>query len=138
MFSVRILHQGWEVPTHEEQCAVGSMQRQRCFVREVYLQCDGRPMVFARTVIPRGTLTGKRKPLLMLGTRPLGAYLFAQPGVERTPIQWACLDQRHDIYRHAVQALKHDIGPLWGRRSVFYLEGQPLLVSEYFLESMHD
>jgi chorismate lyase len=52
-------------------------------LREVYLLCDGVPWVYARTAIPRETLTGRHRRLAYLKTRPLGAMLFADPGMAR-------------------------------------------------------
>jgi len=89
--------------------------------------------VFARTVIPASSLRGRLRRLSMLGTRPLGALLFADPGMRRDAPEIARIHPGHDIFLQAVQHSRARPAAIWGRRSVFYLDNKPLLVSEIFL-----
>jgi chorismate--pyruvate lyase len=89
--------------------------------------------VFARTVIPRATLTGPRRRLTRLKTRPLGAVLFADPSMQRGPVEIARLTPRDKLYPVALRHLGRQPPEIWGRRSLFTLGGKPLLVSEIFL-----
>ncbi len=132
-FSVRVEQQGWGRPRLDEYLALGLRQRRKALIREVHLLCDGRPWVFARTVIPVNTLSGKQRHLAHLGNRPLGAVLFADPHMVRGPVEVAPIQNGHRLYAAAVQGLKRRPEEIWGRRSVFRLGGKPLLVSEYFL-----
>jgi len=50
-FRVEVLFQGWAQPQHNEVRELGMRTGSWGFVREVHLLCDGRPWVFARTVI---------------------------------------------------------------------------------------
>ena len=132
-FYVKVLEQTWRTPLQNELRRLGICYRQTALIREVLLYCDEIPWVFARTVIPKRTLTGKRKHLANLGLKPLGAVLFADPDMQRDEIEVAKLTAGQPLYDRAVQALT-DIPPtIWGRRSVFYLQGKPLLVNEIFL-----
>jgi chorismate--pyruvate lyase len=93
--------------------------------------------VFARTVIPVRTLRGRQRRLARLGTRPLGAALFADPHLKRGEVEIARLAPGDGIYEHA--AVQGAADGVWGRRSVFTLKGKPLLVSEFFLPALlHD
>jgi chorismate--pyruvate lyase len=132
-FRVRVLSQVWRAPLHNEIKRLGMRQRQMSFIREVYLYCDDQPWVFARTVIPRKTLSGKQKHLADLGSRPLGAVLFADPHMHRDEIEVTCLHANEHLYHKAVAALPQQPASIWGRRSVFYVNNKPLLVSEIFL-----
>jgi chorismate--pyruvate lyase len=132
-FQVQVLSQVWHAPLHNEIKRLGMRERQMSFIREVYLCCDGQPWVFARTVIPRKSLSGKQKHLASLGSRPLGAVLFADPHMHRDEIEVACLQPRQQLYHKAVAALPSKPASIWGRRSVFYLNNKPLLVNEIFL-----
>jgi chorismate--pyruvate lyase len=71
--------------------------------------------------------------LTALGHRPLGAALFANPRVKRFPLEYRHLDQRHPLHRAACADTSTAHGPLWARRSLFALEGHPILVTEVFL-----
>lgn len=132
-FRVQVLSQTWCSPLHNESKRLHMRARQMSLIREVYLYCDEQPWVFARTVIPRKTLTGKQKHLANLGSRPLGAVLFADPHMHRDEIEVTCLHPTERLYNKAVAALAQRPPHIWGRRSVFYLNRKPLLVNEIFL-----
>lgn len=132
-FQVQVLSQIWRAPQHNEIRRLGMRERQMSLIREVYLCCDDQPWVFARTVIPRKTLRGKQKHLADLGSRPLGAVLFADPHMHRDEIEVARLQPREQLFHKAVAALADKPASIWGRRSVFYLNNKPLLVNEIFL-----
>ena len=132
-FRVEVLFQGWTRPQHNESRELGMRTGNSGFVREVHLLCDGRPWVFARTVIPRTTLTGPRRYLTRLKSRPLGAVLFADPSMQRGPVEIARLSPCDKLYPAAIRHLTQRPETIWGRRSLFRLGGKPLLVSEIFL-----
>ena len=135
-FHVEVVAQHWQRAYLNETQRLRMPVQQIALVREVYLYCNDTPWVFARTVIPRGTLTGKQKHLAHLGSRPLGAVLFADPQMHRDPIEVACLKAQHKLYAKATARLAAVPGEIWGRRSVFYLADKPLLVNEIFLPTM--
>ncbi|MEK7303548.1 MAG: chorismate lyase, partial [Pseudomonadota bacterium] len=132
-FRVEVLFQGWARPQHNEMRELGMRQGSMGFVREVHLLCDDLPWVFARTVIPRTTLTGPRRCLTRLKSRPLGAVLFADPSMQRGPVEIARLSPCDKLYPAAIRHLAQRPETIWGRRSLFTLGGKPLLVSEIFL-----
>ncbi len=133
---VEVLRNTWARPTLDELRTLGLRPGQRALVREVHLLCDGRPWVFARTVIPRETLGGKYRRLTQLGNRSLGAVLFADKTMRRAEVHVACLTPVHQLYTCATRSLTGKPRQLWGRRSLFYLRERPLLLSEIFLHDM--
>jgi len=132
-FRVEVLDQGYARPQRNEAQRLGMRAGSSAFVREVRLLCAERPWVFARTVIPRTTLTGPRRHLTRLKNRPLGAVLFADPTMERGPVEIARLAPGDRLYPIRPREWRIDAPIVWGRRSVFTLAGHPLLVSEIFL-----
>lgn len=135
-FRVEVVSQGWHKPLLNEARVLGMPPATHAFVRQVYLLCDDRPWVFARTVIPRTTLTGHERRLAHLHTRPLGEVLFADPTMRRGPVEIACLTPHDGLYRIATQRLASLSETIWGRRSLFTLNAKPLLVNEIFLSGM--
>jgi len=135
-FAVHLLGQQRTRPLREEAAALGLASGVQALVRQVQLQCDARPWVLARTVIPLTTLTGPRRRLARLGNRSLGAVLFADPTMTRGPVEVTRLPAGSALFRVVTASLKKPPPDLWGRRSVFRLNGWPLLVSEYFLPSL--
>jgi chorismate--pyruvate lyase len=135
-FEVRVLRQGWQRALAEEARALGLRAAETVFVREVHLLCYGEPCVFARTVIPRMTLSGKYRRLMRLGNRSLGAVLFADKTMRRGKLEIARLVRGHALFESASQGLAVRPQAIWGRRSLFRLGGKPLLLSEIFLHDM--
>ncbi len=128
-FRVQLLGQYWGFPSRDEAQALGMKLRQRALIREVVLHGRNEPWVYARSLLPAKSLGGSLGYLKRLGTKPLGALLFSRPDMRRGPIELACLSP---------QQLPIDVAePVWGRRSVFYLADQPLLVSEIFLPTFN-
>ena len=132
-FQVRVLDEGWQRPRLDEARVLSMSPTARSWVREVQLLCDDQPWVFARTVIPASTLTGRQRRLAHLGNRPLGAFLFADPGMRRDAVQLACIRRGQLMFAEATLGLRRKPPAIWGRRSVFRVGGKPLLVAEIFL-----
>lgn len=126
-FQVRLLRQCMGKPTPSEQTAL-NINAPWAMIREVELICGGQPWVYARSIIPRKTLRGSGRFLYQLGSRPLGANLFSNPATSRGLIE---------IGRIKTNTLPLPLfttpSTIWGRRSVFHLKNDPLLVSELFL-----
>ncbi len=135
-FSVRVLDEGWRRPRLDETRTLNMLPASVGWVREVQLLCDGKPWVFARTIVPATTLTGPQRQLAYLGDRPLGAFLFADPAMQRGSVELARICRGQAMFGSATEGLAHLPGHLWGRRSVFRVGGKPLLVTEVFLPAV--
>ncbi len=126
--TVQVLRQNLGVPRLSERRALGLPQRRQALIREVILLGGGIPWVYARSIIPLSTLTGRLRRLRQLDNRPLGALLFSEPSMCREPVEIACYTSAQ-----MPTALVAKQSTMWGRRSVFRLHNKPLLVSEIFL-----
>ena len=127
-FSVAVQRQVLARPHADEAGVLGIRRGRLAWVREVVLHADGRPVVFARSVLPMGSLRGAWRLFAGVGGRPLGAALFADPRIRRGALAWKKLDGRHPLGRAAANH-----SGLWARRSLFHRRGKPLLVTEVFL-----
>lgn len=108
--------------------------------REVLLECDGVPVIFAHSELltaPFGGVTNGRltRWLAGLASRSLGSLLFTYPGFKREPLEFRQLDARHPLYRRAV-VWADEAPELWARRSVHRLGQQSLCVTEVFLPAI--
>lgn len=135
-FRVEVVAQRWWRPMHNERQRLAMPVHQLALIRQVYLYCNDLPCVFARTIIPRSTLTGPERHLAVLGNRPLGAVLFADPNMQRDEMEYARLQASDRLFQDAVRRSAAAPAVLWGRRSVFYLNHKPLLVNEIFLPAI--
>ncbi len=132
-FRVNLLGQHWTRPLYSEKQALGMRHGEVALVREVQLLCDQTPWVFARTLIPVSSFTGKARRLAFLGNKPLGALLFSDPATVRKKMQIARLSVGHLLYAHASNGLDSRPEELWARRTLFFYAQHPLLVNEIFL-----
>ncbi len=143
-FVVRVCLQRLDAVHRDEAAALGLRAGERAWVREVLLLADGRPVVFARSILPRTSVRGAWYLFHGIGARPLGQALFADPAIGRSPLACARLDGRDARYHRARSALARygeasALPPaLWARRSVFSLRGRGLMVSEVFLPAILD
>jgi chorismate--pyruvate lyase len=106
-------------------------------VREVVLECDGRPVIFAHTTLATVAPGRLSRWMAGLGNRSLGSLLFSYPGFRRGTIEFLRLDARHPLYRRAA-ALGPVGASLWARRSLHRLGWQQVLVTEVFLPAIGD
>jgi chorismate--pyruvate lyase len=132
-FRVRVLSQQRTTPTPDEIRVLGLRYRSQAIIRQVILYCDETPWVYARSVIPITTLVGPLRRLASLGSRPLGAVLFADKSIVRGEVEVTELKSSHPSY---LLSGSQTGKPIWGRRSVFYKYQKKLLVSEFFLPDM--
>ena len=83
-------------------------------------------------------LRGTWRGLVRLGTRPLGAALFADPRVRRRPLRFRRLRPGDELHARACAATGKRLPALWARRSLFILGKSPILVTEIFLPGIRD
>lgn len=129
-FRVRLIRDGFGKPLAEN--AVGQSFAR---VREVVLECDGVPVIFAHTTMPAGSRGRMTRWMAGLGNRSLGSLLFSYPGFRRGRIEYLRIDAHHPLYRRAAAQCAIS-GPLWARRSLHRLDGQAVLVTEVFLPAI--
>lgn len=89
--------------------------------------------MFARTVLPQHTLTGKHKQLARLKSRSLGSVLFKDPDMRRGSFEFASLSAGDTDFDILHDTLTLQTTTLWARRSIFTLKEKPLLLTEIFL-----
>jgi len=121
-----------EAPLAMTDAALLAASGSSAFVREIELTCDGRPWVFAQTLVPQATLA-RHGWLASLGRAALGERLAAVPGLERGPLEFARLVPGDRLYHRALRERRDLPAALWARRSWFAIGGDRLLVQEVFL-----
>jgi chorismate lyase len=120
----------------DESALLGLKANQHALIREVLLMGGNQPVVFAHSVLPHASLRGAWKRFGKLGNKPLGAALFANPKVKRTPLEYKKLSACNPISMRVAEHLKTSPKALWARRSIFSLNCAKILVTEVFLEQL--
>lgn len=108
--------------------------------REVVLRCDGRPVIYAHTVVPLTATTSDWPFFGSLGERSLGTTLFGDPRVKQGQLQYARLRAQHPLVRRAHAVLGSDAlaATLLARRCLYRRKNGILLVTELFLPAIAD
>jgi len=133
-FGVKVLYHCWK-PAFIDECRLLDLAPARFqLIREVLLHAHGRPLVLARTILPEQTIKIANRNLSHLGNRPLGEVIFAYPDLERRRRQFSCAET--GIWSPRLQADMAMAQAIWGRRTLYAIHGQPLLVAEFFLPGM--
>jgi len=140
-FQVKVIGEQHQLCSAKEACNLIKVG-EPILVREVILYCDDVPRVFARSLLPLASLTGKEQALASLGEQPLGQVLFNNASLLRQRLEVssfncdssvAILAQNLFSNTHIQDSCKLFREKLWGRRSIFMLENKPLMVAEVFL-----
>lgn len=121
-FRVNVIDEGWcFAGLRQMQVFSRDSVTQLMWSRRVQLCLYGQPWVAAHSLIPYSSLIGSGRQLVSLKTKPLGRFLFHQPGLQRGGLEITRLP-----------------GEIWGRRSLFYLAQKPILVAEFFWPGMQE
>ena len=127
-FEVIVLGEQWITPNPAEWHG----PEQKLWLREVLLQLDGTPWVFARTLMSP-QLLAEQQQLEQLGQRPLGELLFSGERFTAGEIE-ICHITPPSAMSELASALKQTAStPVWGRRRHFSCQQLPLIVAEVFL-----
>lgn len=137
-FRVRRLRQARGMCLTDEAAVVELPRRSHVQEREVLLQCDGRPVVFAHTIVPLSATTSDWPFFGTLGERSLGTTLFGDPRVVRGNLQYARLRPQHPLVERARAALgdAQFSASLFARRCLYRRRNGVLLVTELFLPAI--
>lgn len=135
-FRVSPVARGLTRPFVDEAQALHLNAQIHAYVRDVLLIGDEQIRVFAHSVLPHSSLRGDWCGITRLGTKPLGEALFTDPRIRRLGLTMRRLDSRHPLYRLARRHTGLTVRYLWARRSMFCLNGRPLLVTEVFLPAI--
>ncbi len=102
-------------------------------IREVSLNRGTTPVIFARSVIPLGSIEGSNDWLVKLGNQPLGDALYDAGNVERSEFEVIHVDEESMLFTRIASTLGQPDNPVWARRSCVRINGQPILINECFL-----
>jgi chorismate lyase len=132
---IKVLLQSWQLPFEQERGLLNLDHRQYVWVREVLIHNDDTVWMFARTIFPRLTLTGKEKRFLYLAGKSLGSLLFNNRNTKRSQFEFASVKNTDHFY-NKFQGIANVPSEVWARRSIFHIGEKPILLEEFFLPSL--
>lgn len=135
-FSVQLLSQVEQVISTDVKKLL-SVNDNKGLFREVLLKQGTKSLVYAQTIMPDSTVTGTESMLSELGNKSLGQVLFQSPQAIRSNIEFSIVAPTSQLGQYIEQQLQQTMPqPCYIRRSVFHLNGKPLLVCECFLPEL--
>ena len=137
---LEVLRETVTMASPDECMAMNLPTSQRLHIREVCMHIDQTPCVVARSLLTPQGYSGPWQTIRRLGKRPLADLLYRDRRVTRSHFETARVNRFHPLGAMAAHLNTTTSGnlldwqpPAWARRSVFWREGEPLLVSECFL-----
>ncbi|AAO89621.1 chorismate--pyruvate lyase [Coxiella burnetii] len=125
-----LLREVFDAPVDEETQLLGISQPELALIREIEWRYFESLWVAGRVVIPKKTLEREGSPLNHIGERSLGDILFANAKFTRGDLEFRQITADHPYYFYVKEIANGSC--IWARRSLFYFERDPLLVSEIF------
>ena len=133
-FNLELKNHSWQRPLMDEAGLLHLPGGRFALVREIYLKCGNKRLVYGRSIIPARTFTGAERRLAFWGKRSLGDYLFTQRKALRGTMEIGRVTAGNKLFDLAHQDITANKNTaLWGRRSMFFIKDKPLLVVEIFL-----
>lgn len=144
--SVNLLSQQQEkILEHEQTFLKLENKINNTWVRKVILLGDNTPWEYARVIIPNTTYNSYRNEFESLGGKLIGEnLLYNNPKTTRSKFEYINVSINSYIYNEIkAYLLEYEIDlqniSLWGRRSIFYIDGiHKILISEFFLPDIPD
>lgn len=133
---VNVIKHQWDKPRHSERQLLDLAKHCPTIVREIELLTDNQVMVYARSVYPATSLKGSNYTLRHLAGRPVGDVMYHDPTLARSQPEVAELKPGHTDFHAAISSLNEPPISLWGRRMIFHVNNQPILISEIFLPTL--
>ena len=130
---IHVLRQAWDRPLLDERRELKLDPHRYALIREVFIHSDETIWMYARTIIPHFTLTGREQRYKFLKDRALGSLLFKDPKMTRGTFEFMRLTPEIAWQQSNVLDMKLKRDPVWARRSLFFLGEKPLLLAEFFL-----
>jgi chorismate--pyruvate lyase len=130
--AVELLRQA-RAPLYPDEAGFFDPAPEGATVREVCLSAAGQPLLVARTVLTSQRLQS-HPTILKLGNKALGSLLFA--GGRPSPYtarEFAHIGAASPLYRLIRRRADVQQAHYWGRRTLYWLFDEPLLVTEVML-----
>lgn len=125
--------------SYKNKHSISSSFSSALFTRLALLKVNNEAVVLARSLVEEEACQSVWKEIHNLGSTSIGTLLF-HPAITRGPFEWGQVKLSSfpdaDISDKTLTPLRPNFGKmLWARRSNFYRNGKPLMVSECFLPS---
>ena len=106
------------------------------YMREVLIQSDDLPMIYAKTLLKQSDLEDGWSCLKSLGQKSLANILFKDTKISRRSLSYRLCKSSDALYLHlkSLNLVHEEV--IWSRQSEWEREGKTLLLVEVFLSNL--
>lgn len=130
---IEVISENWLHPAADEAIFLNLPENTLTWIREVVIFDEKNTYMYARTVIPPHTLTGKLRQLQQLNNQSLGSLLFKLPGMKRSEFEFMTIKPEGAWHQKISQKINLVVPEIEGRRSLFSVKKKQLLLAEFYL-----
>jgi chorismate--pyruvate lyase len=113
------------------------VQAHQGLIRQIYLADNNQPLTYGRTIVPEQTYQAFAHQFETLGIRAIGeTLLHDKDNVVRGAFEFGFVAADTELFQAAIQKYDQPLDGLWGRRSLFFINGYPLLITELFFPNL--
>jgi len=117
-FKLELLNDGpGEINIIEDDLIISNYEKNN--IREVILYSNNKPLIYAKSIIPKDTIIFGLKILGNLKENPLGDILFSHPNIKKRYMLFAKFKSEHGLF--------------CGRKGIYTVNDYPFSVCEIFL-----
>lgn len=120
---VQLLSQDFAKAFEHERVYLNTDNDHDCWVREVYLYSKEKILTYGRVTIPPVTFKHNERKITELKNQSFGkVILYSHPNYKRSDFEYA--------------VIQHEGVDYWCRRSLFWLDADPLIVTEIYMTDL--
>lgn len=136
--TLTLVSQQFDRIDQEEAEALNLTTPDTAWVRKIFLCCDDRPVSYSRVIVPHKTYLAYQNKFDSVQKNFIGEFmLYDNPEVRREAFEYCQMPQSSLLVK---ELSAHDaqitLKPIWARRSCFWINEYPLLITDSFLPDM--
>ncbi len=133
---IHILNESPSPMCEEDKIALQQPHTTVIWVREIVMSINDLPCVWARSITPIQASQSVWRGIRHLNTRPLAEILYDDPRIIRSHFEVSRIHPASVLYPALQRYFPEQVHqPHYARRSIFYKNALPLMVTECFLPS---
>lgn len=113
------------------------IRRGQFYLREVILYIDLKPVIYARTLVPKKYLRGYWGNIKKLKDKPLANIVFKNKRIKRSKFHFFYPSKSNRLYKIINSFGHHELAIGAVRQSSFSIKAQSVLLTEVFFENIN-
>jgi len=121
-----------------EKIQFSTYQKEELYLREVLIYLNEKPLMYARTLLPKIYLRGFWGNIKKLKEKPLANIVFENKSIKRSKFDFFVPQKRDNLLKIINALNKHNLKVVVTRQSSFEMRKQCVLLTEVFFSNFND